>query len=92
MTKVVDIDAELARIKHERQRREKTGRTQSGLPPTAEEALALAFDAQHAASLRYVAKWGSWLSFDGARWQHDDTLHDTPRLRSGAHDLPQGGA
>jgi putative DNA primase/helicase len=45
------------------------------LPPTAEEALALAFADRHADTLRHVAKWGSWLSFDGTRWQHDETLH-----------------
>ena len=45
------------------------------LPPTAEEALALAFAARHEADLRHVAKWGRWLSFDGVRWQFDDTLH-----------------
>lgn len=37
------------------------------LPPTAEDALALAFAARHTADLRHIAVWGSWLSFDGAR-------------------------
>ena len=44
------------------------------LPPTAEEALALAFASRHEAALRHVAIWGRWLSFDGMRWQFDDTL------------------
>ena len=51
------------------------------LPPTAEEALALAFAARHAATLRHVARWGRWLSFDGVRWQTDDTLHAFDRAR-----------
>lgn len=45
------------------------------LPPTAEEALALAFAAKHAADLRHVAKWGRWLNFNSVCWCFDDTLH-----------------
>jgi putative DNA primase/helicase len=45
------------------------------LPPTAEEALALAFAARHGGHLRHIARWGRWLNYDGARWQFDDTLH-----------------
>jgi putative DNA primase/helicase len=52
------------------------------LPPTAEEALALAFATRHAAGLRYVAAWGRWLGFDGARWQLDDTLHAFDHARA----------
>jgi putative DNA primase/helicase len=51
------------------------------LPPTCEDALALAFAARHAGELRYVAKWGRWLRFDGVRWQFDDTLHVFDRIR-----------
>ena len=51
------------------------------LPPTAEEALALAFAARHEAALRHVAIWGRWLTFDGVRWQFDDTLHAFDRAR-----------
>jgi putative DNA primase/helicase len=54
---------------------------QGELPRTAEEALALEFAARYAASLRHVAKWGRWLSFDGVRWQSDDTLHAFDRAR-----------
>jgi putative DNA primase/helicase len=25
--------------------------------------------------LQYVAAWGQWLRYDGARWTHDETLH-----------------
>jgi putative DNA primase/helicase len=51
------------------------------LPPTAEDSIALAFAGRHAHELRYVAKWGRWLSFDGVRWQHDETLHAFDRVR-----------
>ena len=45
------------------------------LPPTSEEAIALAFAARHAGRLRYVATWGEWLRYDESRWLPDDTLH-----------------
>ena len=51
------------------------------LPPVAEEALALAFAGRYEGDLRHVAKWGRWLSFDGTRWQFDDTLHAFDRAR-----------
>jgi putative DNA primase/helicase len=40
-----------------------------------EDALALFFVAQHGQNLRYVAKWGYWLEWDGQRWHPDCTLH-----------------
>jgi putative DNA primase/helicase len=52
------------------------------LPPTAEDAIALAFADRHAHELRYVAAWARWLFFDGARWQYDDTLHAFDRARA----------
>jgi putative DNA primase/helicase len=46
------------------------------LPPRfSEEALALRFSGQHAEDLRYVARWGQWMQWDGTRWVADDTLH-----------------
>jgi putative DNA primase/helicase len=45
------------------------------LPSASEEALALAFAHEHGPALRYVAKWGQWLRYDGTRWEPDDTLH-----------------
>lgn len=45
------------------------------LPPTSEEAIALAFAARHAGSLRHVASWGQWLRYDASRWLPDETLH-----------------
>ena len=54
---------------------------QGELPPTAEEALALAFAARHQGDLRHIAIWGRWLSFDGVNWSYDDTLHAFDRAR-----------
>jgi putative DNA primase/helicase len=45
------------------------------LPSTSEHAIELAFAHRHEHHLRYVAIWGRWLSYDGSRWNHDDTLH-----------------
>jgi putative DNA primase/helicase len=42
-------------------------------PAFSEEALALDFAERFAGELRYVAKWGKWLRYDGARWVFDDT-------------------
>jgi len=39
-----------------------------------EEALALRFTRQHEAELRYVAKLGRWMSWDGTCWREDRTL------------------
>jgi putative DNA primase/helicase len=52
------------------------------LPPTAEDAIALAFADRHAHELRYVAARGRWLHFDGTRWVQDDTLHAYDRARA----------
>ena len=52
------------------------------LPPTAEDAIALTFADRHAHELRYVAAWGRWMHYDGARWMHDDTLHAFDRTRA----------
>jgi putative DNA primase/helicase len=43
-------------------------------PAFTDEALALRFAEQHAGRLRYVEVWGRWLTWDGTRWQFDDTL------------------
>ena len=47
-----------------------------------DEALALRFAGRYANDLRYVAAWSRWLSWDGARWRFDDTLHAFDRARS----------
>jgi putative DNA primase/helicase len=43
-------------------------------PEFSDDALALEFTSRHARELRYVAKWGTWLFWDGARWRFEDTL------------------
>ncbi len=50
--------------------------TEDGARPPAftDDALALRFAELHAGDLRYVAAWHRWLSWDGTRWQFDDTL------------------
>ena len=53
-----------------------------GLPPEAEDAIALAFAERHASELRYVSAWGHWISFDGSRWADDNTLHTFDRVRA----------
>jgi putative DNA primase/helicase len=57
------------------------------IPPTAEDSIALAFADRYAHELRYVAAWGCWLSFDGARWARDDTLHVFDRARLMCHEV-----
>ncbi len=44
-------------------------------PAFSDEALALRFAERHAEDLRFVAAWGKWLAWDGARWRFDDTLN-----------------
>ena len=57
-------------------------RAHGGIPPTAEDTIALLFAEQHALELRYVADWGRWMSYDGTRWVRDDTLHVFDRARA----------
>jgi putative DNA primase/helicase len=49
---------------------------------TSEDSLALAFAAEHATDLRYVALWGHWLSWDSACWKPDTTLATYDRIRA----------
>jgi putative DNA primase/helicase len=51
-------------------------------PEFSDDALALRFADQHANELRYVADWGKWLCWDGARWQFDRTLAVFDRARA----------
>jgi putative DNA primase/helicase len=49
---------------------------QDDRPPVfSDEALALAFAENHSSDLRFVAAWNKWMTWDGARWKFDDTLH-----------------
>ncbi len=43
-------------------------------PEFSDEVLALRFADQHQDDFRYVAPWGKWFLWDGARWSVDDTL------------------
>ena len=52
------------------------------IPPAAEESIALLFAERYALEWRYVAAWGWWLSYDGTRWAHDDTLDAFDRARA----------
>jgi putative DNA primase/helicase len=44
-------------------------------PNFSDESLALRFAELHVADLRYVAQFGQWLEWNGARWSFDNTLH-----------------
>lgn len=44
-------------------------------PIFSDEALAIAFARRHSDDLRYVAKFGRWMSWTGQYWRSDDTLH-----------------
>jgi putative DNA primase/helicase len=49
--------------------------TEANLSPEfSDDALALEFTARHAQELRFVAKWGGWMLWDGTRWKIEDTL------------------
>ena len=59
---------------------------QQGRPPErlaafSDDALALRFAELHAADLRYVDRWSTWMRYDGMRWQADDTLAVFDRAR-----------
>jgi putative DNA primase/helicase len=50
-------------------------------PAFTEEALALRFAETHRDNLRYIAKWGKWMSWAGTHWQFDDILHAFDMVR-----------
>jgi putative DNA primase/helicase len=53
------------------------------LPPAfTDDALALRFCDRHEGVFLFVAAWGKWFRWDGARWRQDDTLYayDLARL------------
>ena len=56
-------------------------------PEFSDDALALEFTARHAHALRYVAKWGTWLDWDGTRWKFEDTLKAFDLARATARQL-----
>ena len=50
-------------------------------PPFSDDALALRFCDRHGSDLRFVAAWGKWFRWDGARWRQDDTLFASDQAR-----------
>jgi hypothetical protein len=63
----------------------------NGLPPEAEDAIALAFAERHANELRYVNAWGRWIGFEGSRWADDTTLHTFDRVRAICREIAAAG-
>lgn len=51
-------------------------------PRFSDEALALDFAELHRDELRYVAAWGRWHLWTGARWEHDETMRAFDFARS----------
>ena len=47
---------------------------EDGVPPHAEDSLALEFARRHGEGLRYTSQWGKWLQWNGCRWVADDKL------------------
>jgi len=79
------FSGEAARAFHKPDKNKYSGTGNSGgptAPANSEEFLALNFVARHETDLRFVAKWGQWLRWDGSRWALEDTLHafDMARL------------
>ena len=60
-------------------------------PEFSDDALALEFTARHAPELRYVAKWGTWLYWDGTRWKFEETLKAFDLARAVAREYVAGG-
>lgn len=61
------------------------------IPPAfTDEALALRFAERHAGDLRYVAAWGKWFHWTGAKWESDDTLLAFDRARGVCREAAAG--
>jgi putative DNA primase/helicase len=65
-------------------------------PEFSDDWLARRFTEAHCADLRYVAGWGKWMEWDGARWRPETTLraYDLARLvcRKAAVSCEKGAA
>jgi putative DNA primase/helicase len=59
-------------------------------PAFSDDALALRFAEQHANDLRFVAKWGQWLSWTGTHWRADDTLGAYDKVRETCREAASG--
>ncbi|MDE2100353.1 MAG: hypothetical protein KGL39_24085 [Patescibacteria group bacterium] len=51
-------------------------------PEFSDDNLALRFTARHGDRLRYVAKWGKWLEWDGTTWRPDETMRSFDLVRA----------
>ena len=71
----MDFDEQRERHKRSSKRPNGSDSVNQIAPAFSEEALALSFAERHGPTLRYVAKWGQWLSWAETHWQPDDTLH-----------------
>lgn len=56
--------------------------TEARPPNFSDESLALRFAELHVPDLRYVAQFGQWLEWNGARWSFDNTLHAFDQARA----------
>ena len=52
------------------------------LPEHCEDELARCYTEAHGLDRKYVALWGKWLEWDGARWRIDDTLRSFDLARA----------
>ena len=57
-----------------------------------DDELALEFSTRHGGTLRFVAKWGQWLRWDGIRWAIDETLFVQQAVRDTLRDIALSGA
>ncbi|MEI8397251.1 MAG: phage/plasmid primase, P4 family, partial [Rhodospirillaceae bacterium] len=57
-----------------------------------DDELALEFSKRHADTLKYVAKWGQWLRWDGIRWAIDETLFVQQAVRNTLRDIALASA
>lgn len=74
---VVTIDGNLATI-----HRQAEPEPDLDLPPEySEDSLADVFSARFEEELLYVAPWKRWMIWNGARWEHDETLRATDLAR-----------
>ena len=51
-------------------------------PRFSEDDLALRFTRRYQADIRYVAKWGRWMHYDGVRWAEDSVLSMFDKCRA----------
>jgi putative DNA primase/helicase len=75
------------KVEADKLRKNKSKPNGQGADEFSDDALALDFTDRHKHELRYVAKWGTWLHWDGARWKFEDTLKVFDLARAVARDF-----